>query len=56
MYDIRLDHEDNPFILEVNLCCSFGMQSVLVAHAQEIGMTDQELFKIMAKNALNRKR
>ena len=56
MYDIRLDHAENPYILEANLCCSFGVQSILVAHAQQVGIDDRELFKIMANNALSRSR
>merc|ERR1712012_917639 len=56
MYDIRLDQAGYPHILEANLFCSFGVQSVLVAHAEQIGLDDKELFRIMVNNALSRKR
>ena len=54
MFDMRLDHEGNPYILEANLFCSFGAHSVLVAHAAQIGYDDKELFKIMVNNVLSR--
>ena len=51
---MRLDQDDNPYILEANLFCSFGAHSVLVAHAAQIGYDDKELFKIMVNNVLSR--
>ena len=54
MFDMRLDQDGNPYILEANLFCSFGAQSVLVAHAAQIGYDDKELFKIMVNNVLCR--
>ena len=54
IFDMRLDSNGNPWILEANLFCSFGWQSVLVTHASEIGLNDTELFKIMVNNALSR--
>ena len=54
MFDMRLDQDGNPYILEANLFCSFGVQSVLVAHAAQLGYDDKELFKIMINNVLHR--
>ena len=51
---MRLDQDGNPYILEANLFCSFGAQSVLVAHAAQIGIDDKALFKIMVNNVLCR--
>ena len=54
LFDMRLDQNGNPFILEANLFCSFGLQSVFVAHAANMGYDDKELFKIMVRNVLHR--
>ena len=54
MFDMRLDQDGNPYILEANLFCSFGLQSVLVSHATQMGYDDKELFKIMVNNVLHR--
>ena len=54
MFDMRLDQDGNPYILEANLFCSFGLQSVLVSHAAQMGYDDKDLFKIMVNNVLHR--
>ena len=54
IFDMRLDLNGNPYILEANLFCSFGVQSKLVAHAANLGIDDKELFKIMVNNVLHR--
>ena len=54
IFDMRLDLDGNPYILEANLFCSFGVQSILVAHAANLGIDDKELFKIMVNNVLHR--
>ena len=54
MFDMRLDQDGNPYILEANLFCSFGLQSVLVSHAVQMGYDDKDLFKIMVNNVLHR--
>ena len=54
IFDMRLDLNGNPYILEANLFCSFGVQSILVAHAANFGIDDKELFKIMVNNVLHR--
>ena len=53
-FDMRLDQLGNPYILEANIFCSFGVHSVLVTHAAQMGYDDKELFKIMINNVLQR--
>merc|ERR1711997_228174 len=55
MIDIRVDCNGNPWVLESNLFCSFGSQSVLNIHAEENGWTTEELFKTMVNNNFRRK-
>jgi len=52
MYDIRVDNDGNPWILEANLFCSFGPKSVLSIQAEALGWTNKQLFQIMVMNAL----
>jgi len=54
MIDIRVDSEGNPFVLEVNLFCSFGAQSVLSAHTEKFGWTNEKLFQTMVDNNFRR--
>ena len=54
MIDIRVDSEGNPFVLEVNLFCSFGPKSVLNIHAKEFGWTNEKLFQTMVNNNFRR--
>ena len=54
MFDIRLDSDDNVYILEVNLFCSFGPASALNTHAIQAGYDDKAIFDIMSNNVLQR--
>jgi hypothetical protein len=54
MIDIRVNSEGNPFVLEVNLFCSFGAQSVLSVHAEKFGWTNEKLFQTMVNNNFRR--
>ena len=54
LFDVRLDHADKPWLLEVNLFCSFGRASVLNAMAREGGISDQETLRQVVSNALQR--
>ena len=56
IFDFRVDHNGSPFLLECNLFCSFGPQSVLNAIAKDSGFTDKELFDLMVDNALLRRK
>ncbi|XP_022803927.1 uncharacterized protein LOC111341238 [Stylophora pistillata] len=56
LFDFRVDLEGNPFLLECNLFCSFGPQSVVNIIAKESGFTDESLFDMMVENTLLRKR
>ena len=55
LFDFRVDLEGNPFFLECNLFCSFGLQSFLNVVARNSGFTDESLFDLMVQNALLRK-
>ena len=55
LFDFRVDHDGNPFLLESNLFCSFGPQSVINIIAKDSGITDESLFDMMVQNALLRK-
>ncbi|RMX38633.1 hypothetical protein pdam_00024291, partial [Pocillopora damicornis] len=41
VFDFRVDIEGNPFLLECNLFCSFGPQSVVNIIAKDSGFTDE---------------
>ena len=56
LFDFRVDIEGNPFLLECNLFCSFGPQSVVNTVAKDSGFTDESLFDMMVENTLLRKR
>ena len=56
LFDFRVDVEGNPFLLECNLFCSFGPQSVVNIVAKDSGFTDESLFDMMVENLLLRKR
>ena len=56
LFDFRVDVEGNPFLLECNLFCSFGPQSVVNIVAKNSGFTDESLFDMMVENTLLRKR
>ena len=56
VFDFRVDIEGNPFLLECNLFCSFGPQSVVNIVAKDSGFTDESLFDMMVENTLLRKR
>ena len=56
IFDFRVDHNGSSFLLECNLFCSFGPQSVLNAIAKDSGFTDKELFDLMVENALLRRK
>lgn len=56
MIDLRVDADGNPWVLEVNLFCSFGPKSVLSIHAQEtFGWDDGQLFQNMVNNVTRRR-
>lgn len=48
--DIRVDSDGNPWVLEVNLFCSFGAQSLLSDDVKEYGWSLEKLFQTMVKN------
>ena len=52
IFDIRLDKNGIPYILEVNLFCSFGAESILNMAAKKIEITDQRLLEIMVKKSM----
>ena len=54
LFDIRVDSEGEPLLLEVNLFCSFGDQSVLCQMAEEDGISATQLLVMMAQNAILR--
>ena len=53
-YDIRVDADGQPWILEVNLFSSFGSKSILVKHAIQSGWTPELLFRNMFWNQFKR--
>ena len=54
-FDFRVDRHGNPYLLECNLFCSFGKQSLLNVLAKDSHFTDEGLFDFMVENALLRR-
>jgi len=54
LFDIRVDGEGEPWLLEANLFCSFGDQSVLCQMAKQEGISATQLLAMMAQNAILR--
>ena len=52
IFDIRMDKNGVPYILEVNLFCSFGTESILNMAARKFEITDQRLLEIMVKRSM----
>ena len=54
MFDLRVDSEENPWLLEVGLFCSFGDASVINIMAKEAGISSGQLLSLAAENAIKR--
>ena len=52
IFDIRMDKNGVPYILEVNLFCSFGTESILNMAARKFEITGQRLLEIMVKRSM----
>ena len=52
VFDIRMDKNEIPYILEVNLFCSFGTESLLNIVARKFEISDQKLLEIMVKKSM----
>jgi len=57
LMDFRIDALGQPWLLEVNLFCSFGSKSILSIQAEaSFQWSHAELFEIMLKNVQRRSR
>ena len=54
LFDYRVDENGDPWFLESNIFCSFSPRSKLNMLAKNSGISDEELFVMMVKNALLR--
>lgn len=54
VFDLRIDLEGRPWLLEVGLFCSFVDTSVINIMAKEAGISSQKLLRMASINAINR--
>jgi len=54
LFDIRVDADGDPWLLEIGLFCSFSKNSVLNIMAQECNISPPQLLSMMANNAIKR--
>ena len=51
LFDIRVDSDGNPFVLEVNLYCAFGPYSIINVMAKHAGMSGKDVIDFAIASA-----
>ena len=54
LFDLRVDSNGTPWLLEVGLFCSFSKNSVLNKMALKVGISPNQLLAKLARNAIIR--